>query len=149
MTRRETVTLLVCVAVIVWLARDALANGQDKCTGRITNQGLLTCTSNNCPGNCANTGWVAVTGGVDVWNWDGQKWVFVQSLGHGQGSTQNCACDGLTSTCCRLVLYKDLNGQVHTGTYGGCEDDCTPPMHNPCHPEGNPTLGAVEAKCKP
>jgi hypothetical protein len=149
MTRREVVTLCVCMAVIGWLARDALANGQDQCTGSI-NGGVLGCTSNGCPGNCANSGWMqGLTGGVDVWHWDGQKWVFVQTLDHNQGSTQSCSCDGITSTCCRLVLYKDQNGVVSTGTYGGCVDDCTPPMHDPCHPEGNPTLGAVEAKCRP
>jgi hypothetical protein len=149
MTRREIVALSACIVIIGWLARDALANGQDKCTGAINLAGQLVCSSNQCPGTCANTGWSAATGGADEWKWNGNTWVFVKTLGHNEGHVQSCACDGLTSTCCRTVLIQDEQGGIHYGSYGGCVDDCTPPMHDPCHLVGNPNLQSVEAQCNP
>jgi hypothetical protein len=47
-------------------------------------------------------------------------------------------------------MVKIRDGQSFKyGTYGGCVDDCTPPMRDPCKPSGNPTLGDVVAACNP
>lgn len=148
MARQKALLLAVCALFIAWLARDAWANGGDQCTGSINAAGVMSCTSNNCANDgCASTGWQPVSGGVSEWQWNGTAWVLVQTYGHGQAETESCACNGVTSTCCRTVKIKDGAGFKY-GTYGGCVDDCDPPMHDPCKPSGTP-LGNVAAACRP